>query len=282
MSLPDLPPTFQALETRLIDLQARYQRGELEASAYQAAVQELKVQDHLGRTWWLGGEPGAWHLWDGIAWVRGVPPSSLQARQVPAAPRTKRSMRPIALGCGLGLIIIAILVGVFLIIGWQAYQQEPVIVEGVAPEALTLSQYSLSSDQLNVIDRLGYPEAFVILFYEEDQVDGSLRDVRFETWSYYTSSVEYTFINGVQEAEDPLEVELVGDLQPIPYQPEQFVAYMSLDEVIASAGLETYLVIPLEKELVEGGEVYYADELTFGLKDDELLYVEALALEIEE
>jgi hypothetical protein len=68
----------------------------------------------------------------------------------------------------------------------------------------------------------------------------------------------------------------------MPYRPEQFVAYMSLEELIAAAGLETYLVVPLEKELVEGGEVYYADELTFGLKNDELLYVEALALEVGE
>lgn len=112
-------------------------------------------------------------------------------------------------------------------------------------------------------------------------MNGSFTDVRFETWSYYTSGLEYTFINGEQVAEDSLEIELLGELAPIPYRPEQFVAYMSLDEVIASAGLETYLVVPLEKELVEDGEVYYADELTFGLKNDELLYVEALALEIE-
>jgi hypothetical protein len=113
-------------------------------------------------------------------------------------------------------------------------------------------------------------------------MDGSLMDVRFETWSYYTSGLEFTFINGDKVAEDPLEIELLGELVPIPYRPEQFVAYMSLDEMVASAGLQTYLVVPLEKELVDGGEVYYADELTFGLKNDELLYVEALALELED
>jgi hypothetical protein len=282
MNQPDFPPTFQALETRLADLKARYQRGELDIDAYRSEVQNLKVQDHTGQTWWLGGESGNWQYWDGSAWVRGVPPVMPQSGREPGAPKTKRSMRPFAMGCGLGLFIIAVLVAVFLIAGWQAYQQEPMIVEGVEPEDLALSQYSLSSDQQDVIDQLGYPEAFAILFYEEEQVDGSLLDVRFETWSYYTSGVEYTFINGFQEAEDLLEIELLSDLIPIPYQPEQFMAYMSLDEVIASASPDTYLVIPLEKELVEDGEVYYANELTFGLKNDELLYVEALALEIEE
>jgi hypothetical protein len=55
---------------------------------------------------------------------------------------------------------------------------------------------------------------------------------------------------------------------------------MDLQQVIAAAGLDSFLVVPLEKELVAGGEVYYADRLTFGLKDDELCYLEALALDV--
>jgi hypothetical protein len=182
-------------------------------------------------------------------------------------------------GFGLGTVVVLGLVAIFLIIGWQAYQQEPMIVEGVEPQALDVAQYTLSPDQSRVIDQRGYPQAFVILFYEEEQADGSLLDVRFETWSYYTTQVEYTFLNGQQVAEKTLEIEMQGELLPIPYRPDQFVAYMSLEQVIASANLDTYLVVPLEKELVEDGDVYYADELTFGLKDDELLYIEVLALE---
>jgi hypothetical protein len=282
MSQPALPPTFQALEIRLADLRQRYAAGEISAETYQAEVQTLKVQDSAGVTWWLGGESGAWHYWDGRTWVRGNPEGKEPPANRTGAQGSKRSMRPFVMGCGLGLLLVGAIVVAFLVVGWQAYRQEPMIVEGVEPGGLTISPHTLSSDQQNVIDRFGYPEAFSILFYEEEQVGGSRVDVRFETWSYYTSAVEYTFVNGNQEAEDSLEVELVGDLHPIPYHPEQFVAYMSLDEVIASAGLETYLVLPLEKELVEGGEVYYGDELTFGLKDDELLYVEALALELGE
>lgn len=157
----------------------------------------------------------------------------------------------------------------------------PKIVEGVGPDNLAISKEALSTEQLSVRADLGSPEAFSILFYEEELMDGSYGDVRFETWSYYNDGVEYTFINGEMVGEDPIEVD-VGELIPIPYTPEQFVAYMNLDEVISSARLDTFLVVPLEKELVDGGEVYYADELTFGLKDNELLYVEALALEVGE
>jgi hypothetical protein len=52
--------------------------------------------------------------------------------------------------------------------------------------------------------------------------------------------------------------------------------------VISSANLEAYVVVPLEQGYVEDGEVYYADELAFGLKNGELRYVEALALEAED
>ena len=56
---------------------------------------------------------------------------------------------------------------------------------------------------------------------------------------------------------------------------------MSLEEVISAAGIDTYVEIPLEKEFLEGGVSYFANSLTFGLKNDELLYIEALALSTE-
>jgi hypothetical protein len=277
-----LPPEFQALEARLTELQARYNRGELDPNTYQGEVQNLKLEDGSGRTWWLGGETGAWHYWDGSAWVRANPPSVAHPAGGKPEVQAKPSRRPFILGCGTGTLIVVVLTVIVLIAGWQVYLQEPKVVEGVEAETLALTQYTLSTDQVSAIDHLGNPEGFAILFYEEEQEDGAMLDIRFETWSYYTANLEYTFINGEQVSEEPLDVELLGELVQIPYRPEQFVAYMSLEELIAAAGLETYLVVPLEKELVEGGEVYYADELTFGIKNDELLYVEALALEVGE
>jgi hypothetical protein len=282
MNIQNLPPAFQALEARLVELQARHSRGELDTNLYQAEVQNLKVEDHSGRNWWLGGERGAWHYWDGSAWLRANPPSLTHPDSGVASRKEKRSRRPFVLGCGTGTLIVVVLTAIVLIAGWQAYLQEPRVVEGIEAEALALAQYPPSTDQMSVIDHLGNPEAFAILFYEEEQGDGSMLDIRFETWSYFTADLEYTFINGEMVAEDALEITFEGGLVTLPYRPEQFMAYMSLDELIASSDLKTYLVVPLEKELVEGGEVYYADGLTFGLKDDELLYVEALALEVGE
>ena len=284
MNAGRLPPEFQILETRLAEIQLRYQRGEIDDAAYQQQVQALTCVVG-GQTWWLGGETGAWHRWDGTAWVAGEPPEAELAATpaVPsgAEPRPRRKMpRPLLLGCGGGVLLglIALLVG--LIGGLAEYRAAPKIVEGVEPGMAASAAYVLSAEQQQVAEAMGAPEAFTLLFYEEELEDGTFEDVRFETWSYYTAGLEYTFINGEQVAEEPLDVELGGELVQIPYRPEQFLAYMSLDEVLAVAELDRYMVVPLEKELVDAGEVYYADELTFGLKKGELLYVEALALEV--
>lgn len=275
-----LPPAFIELERRLSALQDQFRRGELTEQVYQAAVQALTVQDPLGNTWWLAGESGVWQFWDGHRWVQSDP-SVLSAAVPPAASPQDRRWRPIAMGCGVGAVLVAVVLGGLLLGGWREYQQMPKVVEGIEPALASASLVDLSSEQLRVSTEMGPPQAFTIYFYEEELVDGTFGEVRYETWDYYDRGVEYTFINGEIVAEEPLELEIVGGIHPIPYRPDQFHAYMSLEEVLASAGIERYLVVPLEKELVAGGEVYYAGELTFGLKDGELLYIEALAVEVE-
>jgi hypothetical protein len=99
-----------------------------------------------------------------------------------------------------------------------------------------------------------------------------------ESWDYYSRGVGYTFINGELTAEDVLDTNDIGQLAPMPYYPEQFGAYMSLEEVLAAAGLATYIEIPLEKEFLEEVDLFYGESLTFGLVAGELRYLEALAV----
>jgi hypothetical protein len=277
----ELPPSFLELEQRLNSLKEQYQRGELSAEAYQLAVQSLTVQDDSGTTWWLGGASGAWQRWDGKKWVPDNPPAAADAPDL-ITPARKRRLSPLAMGCGVGVLIVAVVTAVLLVGGWREYRQMPKIVEGAQPDGVSAAGYSMSSAQMEVFGEFGPPQSFTLLFYEEELLDGSYGDVRFETWDYYNAGVSHTFINGELVGEDPLDVEIVGEIYLIPYRPDQFTAYMSLDEVLASAGLDRYLVVPLENELVDGGEVFYAEELTFGLKNNELLYIETLALEVTE
>ncbi len=90
-----------------------------------------------------------------------------------------------------------------------------------------------------------------------------------------------TFINGELTAQDSLEVSTIGPVDPLPYSPEQFTAYMSLDQVISAAGIETYIEIPVEDDFIQDGVLYYANSLSFGLKDDQLIYIEGIALTSE-
>jgi hypothetical protein len=286
MSNP-LPEELARLERRLETLRSLQAQGRLTPAQYQEEIQKLTATDEQGSSWWLAGEAGAWHWWDGQAWVQGQPASVVAKEPKPSRAGKLQAQKPsrrMGLFAGIGCTALALVclatVGIFLVGGYAEYRALPKIVEGIQVDAAAGALLPLPNDQQRVRAERGDPEAFMILFYDEELEDGSIGNVRTETWSYYTQWVEYTFINGELVGEDPIEVEL-GQLEPVPYKPEQFRAYMDLEQVIATAGLDAFLVVPLEKELVDGGEVYYADRLTFGLKDDELRYVEALALEVE-
>ncbi len=195
--------------------------------------------------------------------------------------KKKRGWAFLGLGCGCLVFVIIVIVGIYLYAGWLGYKEAPMIVEVQESSPQLQDPYTLSSAQEEELFTYGYPEAFTILFYEEETVGGGIAPVRLETWDYYSQEIGLTFINGDLIAEDPIEIDDVGSLDPLPYFPEQFSAFMSLEEVISAAGIDTYVEIPLEKEFLEGGVSYFANSLTFGLKNDELLYIEALALSTE-
>lgn len=195
--------------------------------------------------------------------------------------KKKRGWAFFGLGCGCLVFVIFVIVGIYLYAGWLGYKEAPMIVEVQESSPQLHDPYTLSPAQEEELFSYGYPEAFTILFYEEETVGGGTAPVRLETWDYYTQGIGLTFINGELIAEDPIEIEDVGSLDPLPYYPEQFSAFMSLEEVISAAGIDSYVEIPLDKEFLEGGVSYYANSLTFGLKNDELLYIEALALSAE-
>jgi hypothetical protein len=127
----------------------------------------------------------------------------------------------------------------------------------------------------------GPPDAFSILFYDEVVGDSGPLTVRAEQWTYYDEGLEYSFAGDELIARDPIEVPPDAFVEPAPYDPDAFEAYMGLDELLATTGLADYIGGPV-KDLVQGGELYFADRLTWGMKDGELIYVEALALETDE
>jgi hypothetical protein len=190
----------------------------------------------------------------------------------------KKQKRP---GLKLGLVIFTLILlagaGIYLYAGWLGYQEAPKRVEVKDPSSSSYTGYSLSPDQESSLLSHGYPESFTILFYEEETSSQGMQTVRLETWDYYTQGIGLTFINGNLVSEDPIQWDSQDPVVSPPYTPDQFSAFMTLAEVIASAGLETYIEVPLNKELMDKGTLYYGESLSFGLQNDQLVYIEALA-----
>ncbi len=166
------------------------------------------------------------------------------------------------------LATIAILFGV----GVFEYSNAPRLVSGFSFAAQPDAGYQLSVIQQDYIDENGYPASFSILFYQQEDINGEIQDIRYETWYYLGNDIQVTFFNGVvsQTEVSPLE----GGTAAWKYKPEMFDAYMSRAQVAQSAHIQEWLIIPVENALVRDAEVYYADGLAFGFQNDELVFVE--------
>jgi hypothetical protein len=180
---------------------------------------------------------------------------------------------------GCALILVTGAAATLLIVGATllTLRTTPRVVSGITPAAPPGEGYPRSAQQQAVAAERGAPESFAILFYQEDLDDGSIGDVRYETWSYYASGEEITFINGEQVSTRPID-SLGLTAFPTPYLPAQFTAYMSLEEVVNAAQLASFTVVPLESSLLPRGQTFFAAELTFGMVNGQLRYVESLPL----
>jgi hypothetical protein len=125
-----------------------------------------------------------------------------------------------------------------------------------------------------VLEKMGAPDAFSIRFeIVEDQV------VRWETWSYFDYESAMDFVDG--------ELLWTMDLEPVPdgslyahyYNPEDFYAHMSVDEVRALLSWQTLEEIDLSEGEIESGVMLVGDQILLGFDQGRLVYVETLILE---
>jgi hypothetical protein len=195
-------------------------------------------------------------------------------------------MKPIASrgrwpGCLFGILLLAaavVLAGVYL---WKYldYAGPTRVTVSDPGKPMTDSAYVLSEQQAQVLAELGPPESFTILFYQEPG-ETLLEEIRFEVWRYHSAAREITFVNGETASDAALEVS-GNPVDPTPFSPEQFGAYMGLKDLIGQTGIGAYVRGASEPELATGGELYFADRLAFALLHGRLVAVEALAIEAE-
>jgi hypothetical protein len=159
-------------------------------------------------------------------------------------------------------------------IGYDEFLKSPRLVSVFAHQRQTTT-YQLSPDQQGYVDENGYPHSFSILFYQEQGVGGSVEEIRHETWYYFKPDIKVTFVNGQFSAVEASELQ-GGSLRWY-YRPEMFTAYMTPEQVAEATNLREWLIVPVEQNLVNNAEVYYADGLTFGMKHGKLIYIEVFA-----
>ena len=193
-------------------------------------------------------------------------------------PKTSRVRWRGCLFVFLGLAAILVLGGIYLNLFFDYAGPTQVTVDDPG-EAPAESGFTLSDEQAQVMAELGPPQSFTILFYREPG-EGSPEDIRFEVWRYYAAGRELTFVNGETSSDALLDVSS-ETLESTRYLPDQFGAYMGLEDLIARIGLAAYVRGASEPELVSGGELYFADRLAFAMLHGRLVAVEALALEAE-
>jgi hypothetical protein len=179
-------------------------------------------------------------------------------------------------GCLLGALILAavvLLAGAYL---WMYMDYTGPTLARVARPAEPPSQapYALSSEQQQVVEELGYPESFTLLFYQDLDEQNMFYDIRFESWHYAAAGRDIVFANGEKISDEAV---VYGEaLVATPYRPEQFGASMRLKDVLASTGITEYVRTAADPALVASGEIYVASQLTFGMKAGRLMTVETV------
>jgi len=172
-----------------------------------------------------------------------------------------------------GICIIASMLGV----GVSSFKNQPRAVTGFDFGRYVLDGYAYSSEQQALVDTWGEPHSFTILFYQREDPQGRIETIRHEEWSYPLQSTSVTFENGEEIFRDSTPG--AAEIYPTRYNPGQFLAFMSREQLAALTGLADWFILPVEEELVADAELYYAGGLTFGLQDGDLVYVEAVYYE---
>ena len=96
-----------------------------------------------------------------------------------------------------------------------------------------IPEYRLTEAQITQLASHGYPDRFVILFFNETLFDGSTVDIRQESWYYDATVTEIVYRNGEKYAESSGKPIIAVELGQTAYRPEQLRAGMILDELIS-------------------------------------------------
>lgn len=293
MSDSKLPKKFKETFQKFNKLKTAHQSGKIADNAYEAEILKLVVQDKDGQSWRLT-EQGEWLWYNGESWEPQNPPD-VNKKKI-SWPIIVVSAAIILL-CFCGSMIFGVMKlgdGIDLSTLFpknnseeihQTIEEDTLAPEDessfeeetlVLPEndieiSRPIEDFTLSQQQLSVVDDFGKPDAFTLV--EVDDPEGN--HIRHEIWAYYQGKTSYTFMDGVFINSGEVEV-LPEGYFPTPFHPEQFTLGNSSEQVRAVLGDSSISLIENSDAIQPGAQFFAGQQLILGFLEDRLYYVEAL------
>jgi hypothetical protein len=320
MPQEQLPPEFDKLYQKFLDLHKDIVLGQLDSEEFQAALENLNLNDKFGGEWRLSKD-GNWYFNNGIEWVQRDPQSlypksshDLKKEEDTLEPNTASSEIEKSPGEGekpspekksgnrkikwiyILIPVVVIICCLCVMLFWYFWDDsDSFIDDGIQNSEETQTQaYAstndtiishnedqdvrnievlLSDQQQTVFDDFGWPDAFILV--EMDNLQDE--PIRHEIWHYYLAQTSFLFSNGVFISDSEVEMPPAGIL-PTPYTPDQFPVGVSLEEIQTLMGDVSFKPVKDSELIQEGFQLYAGDKILLGFVDDQLVYVEALAV----
>ncbi len=138
--------------------------------------------------------------------------------------------------------------------------------------------YLLSGAQQNILTEYGYPNRFLIQFFDLQLHSGDQVEIRQESWYYDQMGYEIIFRNGEKFTDKKTDPLTAPGLHSTAYQPEHFILDMSLLDVLFVTGENGYYAESMPAEFIEDGMMVFLKGLSAGFENGQLRYVETLPL----
>ena len=162
-------------------------------------------------------------------------------------------------------LLLALVLAVVAVFIWKARFPSPFIV--------TSDQAKASRDQIQLINKFGYPDTFTLAMDGKD---------RLEVWNYYGLERSFTFKKGVfinDQIIDPLE-----SFNAYPrLRPTQFKKGLTLEEVNTIIDSQPTSQADIIPEIMESSAVYnYFDQVIVGVQENKVVFVQTLPVKIKQ
>ena len=142
-----------------------------------------------------------------------------------------------------------------------------------------LVTFLFSSDQKELTQDLGNPTNYIIVFGEMI-VDGEYKTARYEAWNYERHGRSFSFIDGKFTGDE--DIAFIDKADPFPISPDKFKEGMTLKQIKKVIGADPNVVASVPELLVEDTKIYdFNEQIKVGIKDNEVVYVQALPINIE-